>query len=378
MRILIIKLGSLGDIIHTLPAAALLRRSFPEACISWVADSRSSAILKTCPAIDQLIELDTRAWNSAPLQRRTMKDLLSRLSELKGDTITAAAQERRTAAGSGQRELPGGPADIAIDFQGLIKSGVIALASRARTRVGCETSDLREKASRVFLTEQAATAHEPHIIGKNIALARAVATRYANGSTQPEPSASASFYDFPICLTDRDEGYAKELAETVGVDFAILNPGSAWQTKLWAPDRYAELSDWLGAEYGIRSLVTYGPGEEKLAMDVVSASKSSAARAVGPNLQQFVALARRAALFVGPDTGPLHLAAACGTPIVGLYGPTSPSRNGPFQSRDVTVARDLWCRSECHRRRCWHWECMDISVAAVKEAVLIRLAEPRA
>jgi ADP-heptose:LPS heptosyltransferase len=91
-------------------------------------------------------------------------------------------------------------------------------------------------------------------------------------------------------------------------------------------------------------------------------------------IKQFVALARRARIFIGGDTGPLHIAAACGTPIVGIYGPTSPERNGPFQNEDIAVGRDLWCRTSCHRRKCWHWECMDIPLPEVKSAVAARLA----
>jgi heptosyltransferase-1 len=375
MRILIIKLGSLGDIIHTLPAASLLRKSFPNAWISWVVDSRSSSILRDSPAIDQLIELDTRTWNADLLKRRTVADVLDRLAEIKGNKPPIRSVTHNGGAASHVQNSTVGPADIAIDFQGLIKSGVIAMASRARRRIGCETSDLREKACSVFLTEQVPTAHVPHIIAKNVAIARAVAARYGDtpSSGNGDANKGEALYDFPLSLDTDHERYVRDLTGEDQRHFAMINPGSAWRTKLWPPTRYAELADWLELEYGIQTLVTYGPGEEPLAESVVLASKTRAARIAGPTLQQFVALARRASLFVGPDTGPLHLAAACGTPIVGLYGPTSPIRNGPFHSPDVTVSRDLWCRTDCHRRRCWHWECMDISVEDVKRAVSMRL-----
>ncbi|HSE97935.1 MAG TPA: glycosyltransferase family 9 protein, partial [Blastocatellia bacterium] len=138
---------------------------------------------------------------------------------------------------------------------------------------------------------------------------------------------------------------------------------------------YGEIADYLANEYNLTSFITYGPGEEGLAEESVSGSRTGKARSFASTLKQFVALARRAALFVGGDTGPLHLAAASGTPIVGLYGPTSPARNGPFDSRDITVGRDLWCREGCHRRSCWHWECMDIPTGAVKRAISRRLRE---
>ena len=375
MRILIIKLGSLGDIIHTLPAASVLRKSFPEAWISWVVDSRSSSILKNSPAIDQLIELDTRAWNSGLFKSGTLGDVMGRFAEIRGRKKLDSTSNHVTDIGTLSQEAPRGPIDIAIDFQGLIKSGVIALASRARRRVGCETSDLREKASRVFLTEQVATAHVPHIIAKNVELAAAVAARYGEGrpSGVCRSNGNGNGYDFSLRADSDAERYADDLTGGGPGKFAVINPGSAWRTKLWPVERYAQLCDWLDAEYGFSTVVTYGPGEESLANAVVSASSAAGIRAAGPTLQQFVALARRASLFVGPDTGPLHLAAACGAPIVGLYGPTSPDRNGPFDSPDVTVSRDLWCRAECHLRSCWHWECMDIPLDDVKRAVALRL-----
>jgi ADP-heptose:LPS heptosyltransferase len=157
---------------------------------------------------------------------------------------------------------------------------------------------------------------------------------------------------------------------------AIINPGGGWATKLWAARRYGELADWLWNDCEIESFVTYGAGEEALAREVVSSSRSGMCQALPSTLKQFVALARRAKLFVGGDTGPLHLAAASGTPIVGLYGPTSPERNGPFNTSDITVGRNLWCRTGCYRRKCWHWECMEIPIDEVKQAIRDRLARP--
>ena len=146
-------------------------------------------------------------------------------------------------------------------------------------------------------------------------------------------------------------------------------------TKLWSAERFGQLADLLLQEHGLRSIVTFGPGEEHLAKEVEAGSKTGAARPLASTLKQFVALARNARLFVGGDTGPLHLAAASGTPIVGIYGPTSAERNGPFDKRDIAVGLDLWCRSNCHHRSCWHWECMDIPLGAVAKAVSVRLAD---
>lgn len=366
MRVLIVKLSSIGDVVHTLPAAALLRQSLPDARIEWVVERRAAAILKDSPVIDELIELDTRAWRKNFASVSTIGNVRAALHRLRGGT-----------------NLNGGRrADVAIDFQGLIKSGLVAFSSRAKQRIGFETRDLREKPSRLLLNRQVETSHLKHVIDKNLALARAaLADRAAHASLPAgavtiagDTNTARDSYQFPIAVSPDDERYIETMIGDRPGPFAIINPGGGWPTKLWPAERYGELADWLWSECGIVSFITYGPGEEALAGRVAAGARSGAARLLASTLKQFVALARRAALFVGGDTGPLHLAAASGTPIVGLYGPTSPERNGPFDPRDIAVGRDLWCRADCHRRSCWHWECMNITVNGVEQAVLRRLA----
>jgi lipopolysaccharide heptosyltransferase I len=356
MRILIVKLSSIGDVVHTLPAAALLRRALPDARITWVVERAAGAIIEGSPAIDEVIMLDTRGWRKNLLSASTARDAADGLSRL-----------RTVPESNGDSS-----ADLAIDFQGLIKSGIIAFASRASRRLGFQTSDLREGASKLFLTEQGATSQFKHVIDKNLALAR-VAIAIADRKHTDNSAISNHGYEFPIAVSAEDERYVQEIIDLDNGPFCIINPGGGWSTKLWPPEQYARLVDWLWEDYAMRSLITFGPGEESLAQSVVLSARSGAVRSVASTLKQFAALARRAALFVGSDTGPLHLAAASSTPIVGLYGPTSPERNGPFDPRDVTVGRELWCREACHRRSCWHWECMDIPLEDVKRAVIKRL-----
>lgn len=355
MHVLIVKLSSIGDVVHTLPAAALLRRALPDARIGWVVERRAAAILTDSPVIDHLIEVDSRAWRKDFFRGSGFGEMRERLGQLR---------ERPGANGSGR-------ADIAVDFQGLIKSGLLAFVSQAKRRIGFETDELRETQSRVFLTEQVSTSELKHVIEKNLALARAALSGSRKPGSQTEPANSA--YEFPIAVSDDDEKYVDEMIENKRVGFAIINPGGGWPTKLWPSERYAELADWLWSDCGLASFVTYGPGEETLAHAVADRARSGVARPIASTLKQYVALARRASLFVGGDTGPLHLAAASGTPIVGLYGPTSAERNGPFDHRDITVGRDLWCRADCHRRSCWHWECMDIPLSEVRRAIVTRL-----
>lgn len=354
MRLVIVKLSSIGDVTHTLPAVAALRRALPEARISWIVERRASAVLKDSPVIDELIEVDTRAWRGSLLNRATISEVREKLARIRstndGESVHAA-----------------------LDFQGLIKSGVFAKATGAKSRIGFETSELREKASRLFLTEQVETSRFKHVIDKNLALANRVIDSAGATRTQ-NANISSVQYDFPIAVSPEDERYIEEATGKYASRFAIINPGGGWPTKLWPATLYGQLADWLLSEHGLVSFVTYGPGEESLAQSVASSSRSGAAIILDSTIKQFVALARKATLFIGGDTGPLHLAAASRAPIVGLYGPTSPERNGPFDSRDVTVGRNLWCRTDCHRRSCWHWECMNIPLDEVARAVSIRLA----
>src|SRR5215813_8572518 len=348
MRILIIKLSAIGDVVHTLPAAAMLKRALPEAHIGWVVERRASAILQGSPAIDELIELDTRAWRKSPFQTTTNGAVREQLHRLRGKF------------------------DIAIDFQGLLKSGLVARVSNAPNRVGFATEELREKASRIFLTEQISTSSVRHIIDKNLALANSILPAQSS-----EIATCGNDYEFPIFVSPEDERYIAEQVTARADPFAILHPGGGWATKLWQTEKFSAVADWLWQEYGITSFVTYGPGEEHLAHSVAENSRQKAAIPLASTLKQFVALARRANLFVGGDTGPLHIAAACRTPIIGLYGPTLPERNGPFDKTDITVGRDLWCRADCHKRKCWHWQCMEISVAEVIQAIDVRLARAK-
>jgi lipopolysaccharide heptosyltransferase I len=359
MRILIVKLSSIGDVVHALPAAALVRRALPGARIAWVVERRAGAILKDSPIIDEVIEIDTRAWRKQLLGSATLDEIRERLDDLRGPRAINGDD--------------GAGVDIAIDFQGLLKSGLVAKASGAARRIGFATGELREKASRFFLTEEVDTSHFKHVIDKNLALARRVITD-ATTSLSMDVDGLSNRYEFPIAVSPEDERYVERAFNERGGPFAIINPGGGWPTKLWPAERFGQVADLLQTEHGISSFITYGPGEDALAQTVAASSRSGAARPLASTLKQFVALARRARLFIGGDTGPLHLAAASGTPIVGIYGPTSPERNGPFDKRDVTVGRSLWCRQNCHRRSCWHWECMDIPVSEVARAISIRLA----
>ena len=252
--------------------------------------------------------------------------------------------------------------NLALDFQGLLKSAAVSWLARIPRRVGFDKTALREPASRWLTTEHVWADDQDHVIKKNLRLVASL------GCDVPAE------FEFPINLDAADEQFAQEQLEKNHGALAILNPGGGWPTKLWHTSEFAQIADRLWEAFGIRSAITYGPGELTLAQLVVAQSKTGAAFPLASTLKQFWALAKRANLFLGGDTGPMHLAAAARTPIVALFGPTSARRNGPFSKDDLVVERfDLDCRTDCYSRYCSHISCMKLPVEQVWQAVVKRL-----
>lgn len=342
MKILIIKLGAIGDIIHTLPALSQIRTNFPHAEISWVAEERSAEILRGSRLIDNLIEVDTKSLRGGRLVEKMLVHGTKQIRNLR------------------QYDF-----DVALDFQGLLKSGMIAKLSGARTRWGFGRAELREPAARVFYTRAARIPKMTHVIRRNLRLA-SVALGVDFPTEEPE---------FPIFTTAEHELEAREIASRTTPGFALLNPAGGWVTKLWHPEKYGQVADMIWDEYGIGSIVVTGPNETGLADEVLRSSRSGKTIAVQPTLKGFYELAKTAQLYIGGDTGPTHLAIAAGAPIVGFFGPTEWWRNGSLNPDDICVERlDIGCRTDCHRRTCSNWICMEISTEAGFEAVRVRIA----
>jgi heptosyltransferase-1 len=343
VRILIVKLGSIGDIVHTLPSLAAIRRALPHAEISWVVERRSADILRDNPILDRLIEVDTKA-----LRRGLMS----------GETLRAPRQQLR--------RLRVSAFDLALDFQGLLKSATIARLSGARRVFGFSREGLREPPSRFLLSQSIQVPKQTHVIRKGLELVRG-----ALGIPVPE---NALDLEFPLAVNPTHEREAQTAALETEGNYAILNPGGGWPTKLWSVERFGALADELWLQHGLHSLVTHGPGEAELAQTVLRNSKSDKAQAVSLSLKGFYALAKNARVYIGGDTGPTHLAVAAGAPVVGLFGPTEWWRNGSPFEEDICVERnEIDCREDCHRRACSKWICMDIEVGRVLEAVNQRL-----
>ena len=329
-RLLVVRLGSFGDLIHTLPAVAAVRRGHhADLEIDWLVDAAHAGFLALVPAITNVVALG-------------------------GRTIAAWLEARRT--------LKARRYDVAADFQGLIKSAALARLSGARRVVGFDRSSLREPAAAVFYSERVTVGERGHVIEKNLRLAASLGAR-------------AGGLEFPIAQVESAGAHAAQAA--AGGPYALLNPGAAWPNKRWPPDRLAAIARLLRERHGLASIVLWGPGEADAAQVVVAQSAGAARLAPETTWTDVLALARGAKLIVSGDTGPLHLAAAVGVPAVALFGPTNAGRNGPWIEPDISISR--YDRCECHyERRCRldadRWCLGTIAVDEVAEAIRIRLS----
>jgi len=353
LKILIIKLGSIGDVIHAMPAVARLRQALPEAGIDWLVERYARAVLNNARNIDRVFEIDTLRWRRSILRPRIWQEI------------------QQTA-----RDLRASRYDVVFDLQGLWKSAIIAHLARAREVVGGDRSTLREPHSSIFYSRRVDRGRHPeNVIFEHLRIIESFLEDKAGSLhvSPPEPSMTRQI-EFDRLSGDADRGWVEEqLRQHQLTNFVIVHPGANWKSKLWPTEHYAELCKRLLAEFGWPILITVGPSEEGLGEQILNQLAGQSVILLSPTLTQFAALAERARLFVGPDTGPLHIAAACGTPIVGIYASTDPVRNGPFSPSDVVVQQNQ-CGQFCYRRDCGTRRCIaGIPVARVFEAVLKRL-----
>jgi lipopolysaccharide heptosyltransferase I len=339
MKFLLVRLGALGDIVHAIPVAVALRRAYPDAQIDWLVSAKHREILDLVPVLSHVLVVNDRGEGNG------------------GMSLLAAIRVIRRAR-----------YDVAIDLQGLIKSALIARVSGARRVIGFNARYAREPVASRFYTD----VHDPggegiyapsevrHVVQINLGLLQPLGI-----------AADAPAFSLQV---PRSPAVADTIAEA-GSPFALLNTGAAWPNKRWPAARLAELARHLRERHGMRSVVLWGPGERELAETVVSHSGGAALLAPRTTIADVASLAQAASVMVSGDTGPTHIASAVGTPLVGIYGPTRPERNGPLGPSDETVSRAAVCR--CHHLRQCRLDRMcllDIEVAEVIAAVERRLA----
>jgi heptosyltransferase I len=308
-RLLVVRLSAMGDVIHTLPAVQALRNLLPHVTIDWLVEERWSELLcapgtarrglrsAQRPLVDWVHTVNLASWRKSLFTIPTLQQIVKVWNDVRSAHY-----------------------DVAIDLQGAMRSAVLARWSAARVVFGA--SEPRESPASLWYTRTAIAAGA-HVVEQNLSVAEAVA-----GQLRPPR------VELPRDVAV-DEKIGQGLAEGRIGDFAILNPGAGWGAKRWPAERYGLVAKALAAD-GMRSIINFGPGEEEIAR-ATEESSQGAASPMKLSITELIALTRRAKLFIGGDTGPMHLAAALQVPVVAIFGPTDPARNGPYGARSIVL-----------------------------------------
>jgi len=320
MNILIIKLSAIGDVVQTLPALEAIKKTYPESSVTWVVEAASAGILEGHPLIDTLLVSRRKSWIG----------MLKRSATFAHGII---------AINGFIRSLRSIKYDIAIDFQGLLKSGLLAGLARADRKIGFDKT--REYSS-WFLNERLpAYDAEKHALERYLDIAKYLGAR--------EISSACTL---PI---EKERVLVKQRLERLGLHqrpLIILNPVARWETKLWPERKFAELADRLVEEKRASLIFTGSREDREIISRITGMMKHPVQNWAGETtLKELAALAAASDLFVSTDTGPMHIAAAVGAKVLALFGPTAPGRTGPYGASNIVVRAGLNC-SPCFKRKC--------------------------
>jgi lipopolysaccharide heptosyltransferase I len=312
-RILLVRTSSLGDVVHSLPVLAALRRHLPGARLGWVVEEAFAPLLAGHPDLDQLIVVRLRHWGRRPWRGRTLGEIAGFVAAL-------------------DRFAP----QVVLDLMGNHKAAAIAALSLAPRRIGHARAGRREPSSALWLSERVPV-RGTHAVDRALSLLDALGL----------PREPADFGGEKLFRAAA--GPAAAVAAPSGPRFAVIHPGAGWGNKAYPPAWWGEAAKRLHAATGVRTRVAAAPGEELLAAAVVAAAGGVSEVAAAPDLPALAPLLRAAALMLGGDTGPTHLAHALGTPVLMIMGPTDPDRHGPYGAPERALHRRLPC-SFCYRR----------------------------
>jgi len=314
-RIAIVRLSALGDIVHTLPAFQSLRRAFPGSRISWIAEPAGAALLANFPGIDQIIPFELKSCHGLPAK------------------VLYLYRFRRRWRGQ---------FDLLIDFQGLIKSALLAfLLGGTRFGFGCRNA--REPLAALFYSRRAPDfPEERHVIHKNLHLLSLLGI-------------AAPVVEYP----QREWAPSGQLAATLEKEgwhggWTILNVGGGWPSKLLSADQWLQVAAGLACDHAL--VLLWGNARERETAEFV-ARRSGARLAPFMEFADLIYFIARARLVISGDTLALHLADMTRTPAIGVFGPSSPTRNGPLYPASQAVHRQLDC-SFCYRRKCATMDCL--------------------
>ena len=325
-RILIVRLGAMGDIIHALPAVAAMRERYPQTEVDWLIERRWVELLAVPgtpptgprssqkPRVDNIHVADTKSWR---------KQLFSSATR---------AEFRQLRNGLAARRFT-----HVFDMQGSIKSAVLARYAGASRVVGYKAP--REKLASLLY-------HQHVDVGGHVIERGALLLGFSGMLF--EMGAHETFADHARRSIPTDPASEQWANEIVTTPFALLSPTAGWSTKEWPAQRYGELAKRLHGA-GLTPLVNIGPGERETKIgDAVEQASEGAAKRMACSISQLIALTRRASLFIGGDSGPMHLANALGVPTVAIFGPTDPARNGPYYNPSIVLRSPLSKTSYSH------------------------------
>jgi heptosyltransferase-1 len=339
MNILIVKLSAIGDVVHTLPALAALRKLYPQAFITWVIEEGAADLIQNHPYLDKVLVSYRKRWLS-DLKKGHLKTVGNILDFIK--------------------ELRSRRYDLVIDFHGLLKSSLIVLLTSAERKIGY---DSMQELSGLFIREKVPEDMDKHAVDRYLDLVRYLDNKefvMPDGSCKVPVVAADRQHEaeFVIPVLDAHEQRITQLLTSNGLTgrFVALNPVALWQTKLWDDAGFASLCDRIVAELKLPVVFT-GTRKQEISSIQALMSVPSVNLAGETSLRELACLYRHAALVITTDSGPMHIAAAIGTPVVALFGPTDARRTGPYGKRHRVVSVDIPCRP-CFKKKCSTRECM--------------------
>jgi len=339
-NILIIKLSSIGDVVHALPFLEVLKSSYPDSSIDWLVEEEASQVISGHPAINRIIISKRKAWE---------KEILNPLK------VTKVFSE----AVGFYKELRSSSYDIVVDLQGLFRSGFLTALSSGKRKIGM--SGGREGASFFLKEPPVPVDYDQHAID-----------RYLNVASYLDCKTIS--FKGEIVVSEQDKKLADGVLgpDTENNRIIAINPMAKWKTKLWEPDKFSELASGLQKELNCRIVFT-GSSQDRTMIDEILKHPGNAARPVNlagrTSLKELAYLYSRCSVLVCTDTGPMHIAAAMGCRVIALFGPTSPLRTGPYGTGHSVIKSGIDC-SPCFKKECGDAKCMkDITVKMVVDAV---------
>ena len=326
-KILVVKPSSLGDIVHSLPFLNSIKTCFPKAEIHWVIAKGLEGLLECHPMVDKLIIINKDMWKKLSKTAETIKEVRQLLQDIRNERY-----------------------DLAVDLQGLFRSGLITMATRAPVRIGF--SEARE-GSRLFYNAKIKGGKDVHAVERYMKIAGALGCDEKN-------------ILFPFSLCDSEMKNIEDIRSRMK-DYAVIVPGARWDTKIWPAENFGRIASLLP----VQSIVIGSKSDMLIAEKVVQASGGKAISLAGrTSLRELIEVMRHARFVISNDSGPLHIAAGFQVPVVAIFGPTSPVRTGPYGKGHIVITSDLGC-APCFKKHCNDLKCMQgTTVDAVYEKIM--------